>query len=236
MTQHEAQGGERPVLLPSDERPEGAPARYTLKFPSSWTHFDLDPSTRDVSIRRRIQEQAKGHQVEREQVDALIREVRKAAREAYAQGALQVAGMIAFLDDGSSLNATTMVLRTRIPEGETTDLVEMMLSAGLQNNRTSVGRGTDANRVEIIELPDVGSAGRMTSVEDFDYFGRATVRTAVHQTVFPVPGSRDLLVLASTTPNINLLEDFFKVFDAIAETFRFHQEEMAEDTETDDGK
>lgn len=234
MNLYEAQSGAgRPRLLPSDERPEGAPARYTLNLPSSWVHFDLDPNTRNVAIRRRIEAQAEGQGLRREQVDALIREARRSAREAYAQGALQVSGMLTFLADGSTLNATSMLLRTRIPEDEPTDLVQMMLSAGVHQNRTSVGRGTDANRVEIIELPEVGSAGRMTSVEDLDYFGKASVRTAMHQIVIPVPASRDLLVIASSTPNIGMLEAFFKVFDAIAATFRFHD---GESPETDDGK
>ncbi|MGW2719120.1 hypothetical protein [Streptomyces sp. NPDC001492] len=226
MNPLEAQDGNgRPRLLPSDERPSGAPARYTLKYPSSWSHLDLDPNTRDVAIRRRIEEQAKGVEVERERVDALIREIRKSAREAYAQGALQVGYLLGFLPDGSTLNATAMVLRTRIPEGEPTDLPQMMLAAGVQNSRTSVGRGSDLNRVEIMELPEVGSVGRMTSLEDFDYFGQATIRTAVHQVVIPVPSSRDLMVLASTTPNISLAEKFFEVFDAVAGTFRFHDSE-----------
>ncbi|NUP44295.1 MAG: hypothetical protein HOY76_46550 [Streptomyces sp.] len=222
----EAQDGDRrPRLLPSDERPSGAPARYTLKYPSSWAHLDLDPNTRDVAIRRRIEEQAEGVEVERERVDALIRDTRKSAREAYAQGALQVGYLLGFLPDGSTLNATAMVLRTRIPEGEPTDLPQMMLAAGVQNSRTSVGRGSDLNRVEIMELPEVGSVGRMTSLEDFDYFGQATIRTAVHQVVIPVPSSRDLMILASTTPNISLAEKFFEVFDAVAGTFRFHGSE-----------
>ncbi|NLU66429.1 hypothetical protein HCC30_03975 [Streptomyces sp. HNM0574] len=228
------------MLLPSDERPPGAPARYTLKFPSTWSHFDLDPSTRDASIRRRIEEQAKGHaKLTRDQVDSLVREARKAAREAHAQGALQVCGLLTFLADGSTLNATTMVMRTRIPEDQSADLVEQMTAAGVANNRRSPGRGTDANRVEIVELPEVGSAGRMTSIEDFDYFGKATVRTAVHQIVIPVPSSRDLIVIGSSTPNISLSENFFNVFDAIATTFRFHDEEVPDGvgpTRTDNGK
>ncbi|MFG2226632.1 hypothetical protein [Streptomyces sp. NPDC048644] len=129
MNSHETQDGTaQPRLLPSDERPSGAPARYTLRYPSSWAHLDLDPNTRDVAIRRRIEEQARGTQAKREHVDSLIRQTRKSAREAYAQGALQVGCMIQFLDDGSTLHATAMVLRTRIPEGESTDLTYLMLA------------------------------------------------------------------------------------------------------------
>ncbi|MDQ8703441.1 hypothetical protein RCO28_13225 [Streptomyces sp. LHD-70] len=234
MNPHETQeGAGQPRLLLSDQRPPDAPARYTLKYPSTWSHLDLDPHTRDAAIRRRVEEQAKGAGAEPEQVDRLIRQTRKSAREAYAQGALQVGCLIAFLPDASTLNASAMVLRTRIPDDEPTDLAEIMLAAGVQNNRKSVGRGSGLNRVEIMELPEVGPVGRMTSLEDFDYFGQATIRTAVHQVVIPVPSSRDLMVLASTTPNISLAEKFFEVFDAIASTFRFHDSEAPADADTD---
>lgn len=236
MNPHEEPGAGRPRLLLSDERPSGAPARYSLRYPSTWSHLDLDPHTRDAAIRRGIEEQAEGTKAERDQVDALIRDTRKSAREAYAHGALQVGHLLAFLGDGSTLSATAMVLRTRIPDDQPTDLTQQMLAAGVQINRTSPGRGTDLNRVEIMELPEVGSVGRMTSLEDFDYYGKATVRTAVHQVVIPVPSSRDLMVLASTTPNIALAEKFFPVFDAIAGTFRFHDAEVPDGAGTEKGK
>ncbi|MEU6845329.1 hypothetical protein ABZ930_25970 [Streptomyces sp. NPDC046716] len=227
---------ERPRLSPVGERPPGAPARYTLRYPSSWSHLDLDPNTRDVAIRRRVEEQAEGVDVDRETMDTLIRDTRRSAREAFAQGALQVGYLLGFLQDGSTLNATAMVLRTSIPDGEPTDLTQMMLAAGVRNSRTSVGRHSELNRVEIMELPEVGSVGRMTSLEDFDYFGQATVRTAVHQVVIPVPKSRDLMVLAGTTPNITLADRFFDVFDAVAETFRFHDAGEPEAAGTENGK
>ncbi|MFF8373611.1 hypothetical protein ACF05W_33030 [Streptomyces lydicus] len=81
------------MTQPVTERPEGAPAGYTLRFPDSWWQLDLDPSTRDASIRRRIEDQVKqAPQLSREQVDALIRTTRRTAREAHAQGALRASG------------------------------------------------------------------------------------------------------------------------------------------------
>ena len=40
-------------------------------------------------------------------------------------------------------------------------------------------------------------------------------------TLFPIPGRREYLVLTSSTPNVELKEQFFEVFDAVAETLRF---------------
>lgn len=71
-----------------------------------------------------------------------------------------------------------------------------------------------------MELPQVGAAGRVTRIEDVDYQG-TPVPTAVRHTLIPVPNSRDYLVLASSTPNVDLADQFYEVFDAIAESFRF---------------
>jgi hypothetical protein len=86
---------------------------------------------------------------------------------------------------------------------------------------TGAARGTPANRAEVIELPEVGPVGRVTQIEDVDYWGRGTVRTALMHTVVPVPHSRDFLVVSSSTPNIGLTDAFFDVFDAISGTVRF---------------
>jgi hypothetical protein len=219
------------------ERPAGSPTGYRINFPKSWWHFDLDPSTRDASIRRRVEKVAAGRDdIDREQLDSLVRELRRTTREAHARGALQAAGMLAFLTDGSTMTATTVVLRTEIPEGEPADLYPLMVSAGVHNNRASVGRGTGANTVEIMEVPELGSVGRMTSVEDVDYAGRATVRTGMHHVVVPVPGSRTLLIISSSTPNITMLDEFFEVFDAIAGTFRFRDGAGPEGVDIENGK
>ncbi|MFI1105251.1 hypothetical protein [Streptomyces melanogenes] len=198
-----------------------APQRFTLSYPKSWWTLDLDSNTRDAAIRRKIEAQAPGEGVDRELLDSLVRATRKTAREAHAQGALQVAGMIQFIDSGAVLSATTLVMRVTPPEDSSTDLAELLIPVALKNAENPMGRGTRANRVEMVELPEVGSAGRATSIEDIDYWGRGTVRTAAMHTVVPVPHSRDFLVVSCLTPNLSLVETFFDLFDAISGTLRF---------------
>lgn len=239
MTPPEAQDNERrgSTTDTAAERPAGAPAWYTMRIPSSWWHFDLDPNTLDGSIRRRVEAAAAGHRdVTREQVDSLARRLRKMAREAHVRGAVQAAGMLGFLSDGSTLLATSVVLRIPIPEDEGDDLYGLMAAAGVQNNRNSVGRGTGANTVEIMEIPALGAVGRMTSVEDVDYFGQATVRCGVHHVVVPVPNTRDLVMISSSTPNMTMLDEFFEVFDAVAATFRFLDGPRPEGVDFENGK
>jgi hypothetical protein len=151
----------------------------------------------------------------------MVRAARKTAREARALGALQLAGMFEVMEDGSPLIATTMVLRVIPPEDASPKLSEMMISYALRNARNPLGRNTSGNQAEIIDLPHAGAAGRATSIEDVDFYGRGKVRMAIMQTVVPVPVSGDFLIIASATPNLNLMDEFFDVFDAIGGTLTF---------------
>ncbi|MER6844658.1 hypothetical protein [Streptomyces platensis] len=212
------------MTQPVTERPGTAPAGYTLRFPDSWWQLDLDPNTRDASIRRRIEDQVKlAPQLSREQVDGLIRSTRRTAREAHAQGALRASGMLRILRAGSGplvLSATMVVLRISVPEEQSEDLADLVVAAAMQLGTEAEGSGLPPGEVELVELPGVGAAGRITRIEEVDYQG-TRVPTAVRHTLIPVPNSRDYLVLAGSTPNVDLAEQFYEVFDAIAESFRF---------------
>ncbi|MFI1397989.1 hypothetical protein [Streptomyces sp. NPDC020681] len=199
------------------------PANYGLRLPESWWNLDLDPSTRDGSIRRRIMEDV-GEDIPadaREGLDSLIRAARRSAREAHARGALQFAGMFDLMEDGSVLIGNVMVLRFDLPEDAPADLTELMLAYAVRGARNPIGKGTRARQSEIIELPHAGPAGRATSVEDIDFYGRGRARVAIMQTIVPVPGTGSILVVAGTTPNLTLVDPFFDMFDAIASTLKF---------------
>ncbi|MFE3549688.1 hypothetical protein ACFXN2_13530 [Streptomyces kronopolitis] len=212
------------MTQPVTQHSAGAPAGYTLRFPDSWWQLDLDPSTRDASIRRRIESEVEqAPQLSREQVDALIRTTRRIAREAHAQGALRASGMLRILRAGSGplvLSATTVVLRISVPEDESEDLADLVMAAGMQLGTAAEGSGLPPGEVELVDLPHVGAVGRISRIEDVDHHGKP-VPTAVRHTLIPVPNSRDYLVLASSTPNVDLADQFYDVFDAIAESFRF---------------
>ncbi|WP_405591337.1 hypothetical protein [Streptomyces sp. NBC_01092] len=201
--------------------PAAAPRHFTVRYPDSWWKLDLDPSTRDAAIRRAVAEQVKGMQVDRARLDAAVRDARSRARAAHARGALQIAGMIAFTDRDESLTANVVVMRVSPPEGHSSDLAELLLPVALENAKNPLGRGTSANTAELIEVPGLGTVGRVTQIEDIDYYGRGTVRTALMHTAVPVPHSRDLLVITCATPNLSLVDAFFDVFDAVSGTLRF---------------
>lgn len=205
---------------PVTDRATGEPAHYKLRYPGSWWYLDLDPSTRDASIRRRIEHQAKGiPQLSRERLDGLIRDTRRTAREAYGRGALQAAGMVRFPGGDAMLSATSVVLRMPVPDDQSADLAEVLFGAGMQAGGPQ-SSGYPPREVELVELPKVGPVGRIASVEDIDYKGKP-VPTALLHTLFPIPGRREYLLVSSSTPNVDLKDQFFEVFDAIAGTLRF---------------
>jgi hypothetical protein len=195
-------------------------SHYSLRFPASWWNLVLDPNTRDGAIKRRILAGVDLRTADRSTVDALIRTARKAARDAYALGALQLAGMFELTDTGL-LIATTAVHRLILPPETALDLSELMVSYAVRNAGLPLSRSSPPSRTEIIDLPGVGPAGRAIYLEDVDLFGKGWSRTAIMVTLVPVPESNDLLVIASTTPNISLAEAFYDVFDAIGSTLRF---------------
>jgi hypothetical protein len=193
---------------------------YYLRFPTTWWNLDLDPSTRDATIKRRILADVDERTVGRTAVDSMIREARRAARQAHALGALQLAGMFDFTDDGGTLMATTAVHRLITPPDTDVDLPELMVAYAVRNARLPLSKSSPGT-ADIVDLPYAGSAGRVTYVEDVELYGKGWSRMAVMVTVVKVPGGDDLLVIASTTPNLRLVEAFYQVFGAIAATLRF---------------
>jgi hypothetical protein len=113
-----------------------------------------------------------------------------------------------------------VVSRITPPPDSVPDLPSLMTAYAVRNAALPLARGTAANRVEMIDLPS-GPAGRATSVEDLDFQGRGTVRMAIMQTVVALPGTEDLLVISSATPNLGLTDAFFDVFDAVAGSLAF---------------
>ncbi|MET7503092.1 hypothetical protein [Streptomyces microflavus] len=204
-------------------RPASVPVRYLLGFPETWWNLDLDPSTRDGSIRRRVLAGLEGSGAGPAVVDRMVRTARKSAREAHVRGALQLAGTFEVLEGGTTLIATTMVLRLAPPPDVVPDLSQLMLSYAVNNARNPLARksGGKGHRTDVIELPHAGTAGRVTYLEDVDFYGKGWARMAIMQTIVPVPETDEFIVIASTTPSLGLMDEFFGVFDAISNTFRF---------------
>lgn len=127
--------------------------------------------------------------------------------------------MARFPGGDAMLSATSVVLRMPVPEDQSADLAEVLFGASMQAGDPQ-SSGYPPREVDLLELPDVGPVGRIASIEDIDYKG-TPVRTALLHTLFPIPDRREYLLVSSSTPNVELKDQFFEVFDAIAGTLRF---------------
>ncbi|GLY00676.1 MULTISPECIES: hypothetical protein [Actinoplanes] len=193
--------------------------RFSIAYPTSWWKVDLHPRVRDAEIRRRLVEGLSDR--ERTERAELIRDAVRAARTwaaaCYEQGALQFHGFFDIID-GVPLTAVTMILRYVLPEGEELDLSDLMVGFALRNAELVLGKGTAANRTELLDLPHAGPAGRFTSIEEVELQDLPPRRFSVMSTLVPLAGTREVLIVTSLTPNLEYAEHFLLLFEQIADT------------------
>ncbi|ANW20431.1 hypothetical protein [Streptomyces clavuligerus] len=209
-----------------------APRHFTMDLPDAWWTFDLDPGTRDASVRRYVEEQARGRPVGRALLDRVVRMAHGAVRDAAARRALRAAGLVMFLPEGSLLFATTVVTRVAPPADPSADLAELLLPVLRRNEHDGAhedpGADRRVTRIATPVLPGLGPVGRVIGIEDVqlgcpdaDCGLGESIPMALMHTVVPVPHSREFLVISSATPNLSLTEEFHELFAAIGGSLRF---------------
>jgi hypothetical protein len=193
--------------------------RFTIAYPASWWSVNLHPAVRDSEVRKRVLSGLSD--AERIEHAELIRQVTRSAKKwaaaCHEQGALQFFGFFEIIDE-VPLTAVTMVLRYVVPDDLEPDLSDMMIGIAMRNAGLRLGKGTVANRTEILDLPDAGPAGRCTSVEEVRTADLPPGRVAVMNTLVPLPGTREILIITSVTPNLEYADHFLALFERIADT------------------
>ncbi|GAA1610270.1 hypothetical protein [Actinoplanes couchii] len=193
--------------------------RFAIAYPQSWWSVNLHPSVRDAEIRKRLLHGLSGPE-QAQHADAIrdaVRAARKWAAACHDQGALQFYGFFDLVD-GIPLTALTMVLRYVVPEDEEVDLGDLMVGFAMHNAGTPLGKGTAANRTEILDLPNAGPAGRFTAIHEVEIEGIGTTRFSVMNTIVPLAGTREMLIVTSVTPNVDFADPFLALFEQIADT------------------
>lgn len=193
--------------------------RFSIAYPNSWWRVDLHPAVRDAEIRKRLLDGMTDRDQARyaDDIRDAVRAARKWAAACYEQGALQFFGFFDVID-GISLTALTMVLRYVVPDDEELDLADLMVGFAVHNAGVPLGKGTAANRTELLDLPNAGPAGRFTSIHEVDFEGLETTRFSVMNTIVPLPGTREMLIVTSLTPNVDFADQFLVLFEQIADT------------------
>ncbi|WP_430791933.1 hypothetical protein [Actinoplanes sp. G11-F43] len=193
--------------------------RFSVAYPASWWSVDLHPAVRDAEIRKRLLDGMSDRDQARHAGDIreAVRAARKWATACYEQGALQFFGFFDVVDD-IPLTALTMVLRYVVPEDEELDLSELMVGFAMHNAGVPLGKGTAANRTEILDLPNAGPAGRFTAIHEVETEGLETTRFSVMNTIVPLAGTRETLIVTSLTPNVDFADPFLALFEQIHDT------------------
>ena len=189
---------------------------FTLTVPESWFEIDVEPATRDESIRRLVEDRVRGNETMwavRHEITGLLRQQ---ARQAWEAGATYAASMAVPTDDGP-ITASVVVSLVRGPVGGRADDVAALVAERLAVvPRTDDGRFTS---VSTVDLPTVGVCARSFGVEDVP-LDRGFVRTVFMQTFAPVPHLNKLFLVSASSPVVALAEDLLDLFDAVTGTFR----------------
>ncbi|MFT4122627.1 MAG: hypothetical protein QM635_02225 [Microbacteriaceae bacterium] len=196
---------------------------FTVTTPRSWFELELRPDRRDTAIRdlvgARVRETPELWRYRGE----IVRTLRRYARNAWQSGA-RYAG--AFVTPAEDTTVTGCLTVTAVPPppgaGDASERVIERLIATSTGPRRSGDEATWSS-VVVVDIPRLGRCPRSYGVEDVrlpDDTG--VVRVVTMQTFVRAPDGGMLLVSASS-PDLDLAEELFELFDAVTATIRVGQ-------------
>jgi hypothetical protein len=191
---------------------------FALTVPESWFEIDVDPATRDDSIRRLVEDRVRGNDAMWKARHGVTRILRQEARKAWESGAAYAACMVHATDEGP-ITASVVISLVRGPVGAT---AEGDPSSFMAERLVSVPRKPDDDlftAVTTVEIPEVGHCARSYGVEDVQV-DSGFIRTAFMQTFVPVPGANKVFIVSASSPVVALAAELHDLFDAVTGTFR----------------
>ncbi|MEU1513332.1 hypothetical protein ABZ490_14440 [Streptomyces sp. NPDC005811] len=193
-----------------------APDRFVLRVPESWSEADLSGDS--LAATRAAALALTDDPRQRAEINDMFRQGRELTHAARRHGALYAAGTVTLFDEGVFM-ANVMVFAVRAPEGQELDLATLSALLGRPARK---GRTPSNRLVTSVEIPEVGTAARVTGVEEVSLTADVTMSVLTMNTVIPVPGEpRSYLLVACSSPNLPLETDVYDLFDAITHTFRY---------------
>lgn len=192
---------------------------FSITVPDSWFELELHPDARNAAIGKLVEARLKDVPDLYEHRSALSRVLRETARRAYDGGARFCGTMVAVIGD-AIMSATVTVTIVDAPDGQAAaDAITPHLTARPRRGADSVWR-----EVESVELPGIGRVPRTRGVDDITLpDGAGWVRSLITQTFVPFPGpdATRVALITGSSPVLALENEFFDVFAAVTETFRF---------------
>ncbi|MET0930195.1 MAG: hypothetical protein ABWX74_11785 [Aeromicrobium sp.] len=187
---------------------------YTIAVPGSWFELDLEPATREASIRRLVEERVRGNGAMWEQRHAIQKVLVEQARAAHESGATYCATFSIPTDEGPITGTVTVSLLMDPADDET---------SALQDVFRSVPRVSDElepwTEVGVVDVGGV-DCPRSKGIEDVPIGDGHFVRNVSMLTAVPVPDHRRMFLIACSSPVIAMDEQLLDLFDAVTGTFR----------------
>ncbi len=187
---------------------------YTITVPETWFELDVEPATREDSIRRLVEQRVRGNDAMWEQRHAIQKVLVDQARAAYETGATYCASFSIPTDEGP-ITGTVMVSLVMDPAyDEETTVADFFRSVPRTDD--ALEPHTDVASVQI----DGVECARSSGIEDAPLGDGAFVRNVSMLTAVPVPDHHRLFLVACSSPVIVLEEQLLDLFDAVTGTFR----------------
>lgn len=194
---------------------------FGLRVPPSWQEVDLRPRTRDAAVvdlvNRRVAEvpELREHRTE------LVRFLRNLASQAWDGGARYCAMFAEPAGDGIIPGALTVTALPRPPAGSGESVVDAIVDQ-LQRTPGPAAGGDTWRSVTTTELPETGPAVQVFGVQDVELNDSGYQLRAVVMQTF-VPTDTGVLLVAGTSPAVDLAEPLLEMFSAVTGTLTLHR-------------
>jgi len=186
---------------------------FALSVPDSWFELDVSRTTRDANIKLLVERRVREQPELWEHRAALVKLLRRQARDAADAGAIYCACFVMVLEESVIPGALTVSAIPAPPGGAGLDVV----AQHLPTREATDDDGTWMSR-SIVDLPNVGRVPRSQGVIDVDVpDGSGSIRSLVMHTFVPLDDGR-LLLVAAASPAVDLAEPLLDLFDAVTAT------------------
>lgn len=186
---------------------------FSLSVPDSWFELDVKRSSRDLNIKMLVESRVRDQPELWEHRAALIKLLRRQAREAAESGAIYCACFVMVLEESVIPGAVTVSIIPPPAVGSAVDAIAEQLPA-----REAREEGDTWMSRSIVHIEGIGRVPRSQGVIDVTLpDGSGTLRSLVMHTFVPLDADR-LLLVAAASPAVDLAEVLLELFDAVTST------------------
>lgn len=195
------------------------PDAFGLRLPPGWEEIDLDPTTRDAALARTVERRISEVPDLRPHRADMVRLFRNLARTAYGAGGRYCAVFAQPAGDGVIPGALTVTALPALPSEAGLSALDAIVDE-LHRSPGPEGEGLWQS-TRITEIEDIGPAVQVFGVQDVDLNESGARLRCVTLSTF-VPVGEHVLLVAGTSPAIDLADPLLELFGAVTATLTLH--------------